>query len=41
MLQQIMTTKATLGQALKGARRTGEFTDNINMLRMLGDNMIL
>jgi hypothetical protein len=41
MLQQIMTTKATLSQALKRTRRTGKLTDNINMLRMLGDDMIL
>jgi DNA-binding transcriptional ArsR family regulator len=41
MLQQIMTTKATLSQALKRTRRTGKLTYNINMLRMLGDDMIL
>jgi hypothetical protein len=41
MLQEIMTTKSSLSEALKGTRRTGKLADNINVLRMLGDNMIL
>jgi hypothetical protein len=36
-----MTTKTALGQALKRTRRTGKLTNNINVLRMLGNNMIL
>lgn len=43
MLQEIMTTKSSLSEALKGTvvTRTGKLADNINVLRMLGDNMIL
>ena len=38
-----MTTKATLSQALKLATitGTGKLTNHINVLRMLGSNMIL
>jgi hypothetical protein len=38
-----MATKATLSEALKLATvtGTGKLTDNINMLRMLGNNMII
>jgi len=41
MLQQVMTTQTTLGQTLKGARRTGKFTDYFDLVRMLGRQMIL
>jgi hypothetical protein len=43
MLQQEMTTKPTLGETLKATifTRTGKLADHINMLRMLGNNMIL
>jgi hypothetical protein len=36
-----MTTKTALCETFKGARGTGKLTDHINLLRMLGNNMIL